>query len=158
MPCATSVQGVGRRPFPLISTTIVDRVHEFHLTGIAYEAYVHEESSFIVWGLHLQRHYAIYIKKIVYVLLMIVVFAFSPWFLLQWPTASAGDDLLNFTSMIASCLEFLIGCFVAIVAFLFVVNQELPKTPDMHRLDKYIVACLLSVVLVGAETMCGQLI
>ena len=36
----------------------------------------------------------------------------------------------------SSKIEVLIGCFAAVIAFLFVINDKLPKTPYRHKIDK----------------------
>lgn len=49
--------------------------------------------------------------------------------------------------------ELLIGCFTAVIAFLFVINDKLPKTPYQHKLDKLTTQTLILIVLATVQVV-----
>ena len=126
------IQGIKRdSPFLLWSDRLEELVYEHELVGIAYSEFVKSNCSFISWGICIRRHTSYYVSKVMLLLWMTTMMSFLTFF------SSPAD--LNAKG------ELLIGCFTAIVAFLFVINDKLPKTPFLHKLDKLVSLSLFTV-------------
>ena len=84
--------------------------------------YVKNNCSFVSWGVCVRRHSSYYMVKICVMLWLTTILSCATYF---FPATNLGNKI-----------ESLVGCFTAVIAFLFVINDKLPKTPFLHKVRK----------------------
>ena len=108
--------------FLLWSDRLSDLLDEYQLLGVSYSEYVQSNCSFISWSICVRRRLNYYFTAVIFPLSLTSIVTFSSFF-------CPPNDM-------SSKIEVLIGCFAAVIAFLFVINDKLPKTPYRHKIDK----------------------
>ena len=106
-------------PFLLWSDRLEELLHEYELIGVAFSEYEKSNCSFISWSICVRRRAWYYVVQLMAPLWITVVVTFPVFF-------SPPNDM-------SSKIEVLIGAFAAVIAFLFVIGDKLPKTPYRHK-------------------------
>ena len=89
------------------------------------------------WGICVRRYARFYMMKICIML---------------WLNTLLGAMTYFFDVMeVAVKIEIIVGCFTAVIAFLFVINDKLPKTPFLHKMDMLVIVSLVYIFFAGVQ-------
>jgi hypothetical protein len=116
---------------------------EFQLLGLSYVEYIAPwqslDLSYITFGIHIRRKHWYYFYKVTVLMWLIV--------LLSLPTFLFGFEELEQRMALTATM------FLATAATLYVVAQDLPKTEQLHKMDKLLLGTLGIIFATGAESI-----
>eukprot|EP00937_MAST-01D_sp_MAST-1D-sp2_P000744 g744.t1 len=130
-----------RQAFVIRDKSLGSHLPEHTVLGIQHYEFVKKgvnTCSFISWGVCVRRQANYYFYKVVLLLWLTTLLAFCSF---SVPVFAVADRL-----------ELVFNIFIATMATLYTVNEALPKSAFLHRVDRLVLACLFMVGLVCAET------
>jgi hypothetical protein len=122
-----------------VKFTFDQHLPEFQLLGVSFVEYIQGDCSFIALGIIIRRKHAYYFFKVTILMWLIALLA-MPTFLFRF------EELGQRISIAATM-------FLATAATLYVVGQDLPKTPQLNKMDLLVLGTLGMLFAVGAESV-----
>eukprot|EP00937_MAST-01D_sp_MAST-1D-sp2_P004657 g4657.t1 len=130
-----------KQAFIIRDKSLGSHLPEHTILGVQHYEFVKKgvnTCSFISFGVCVRRLSNYYFYKVVVVLWLTTLLAYCAFFV---PVFAVADRL-----------ELVFNIFIATMATLYTVNEALPKSAFLHRIDLLVMACLVMISLVCAET------
>jgi len=131
-------EGMRKGPFVLVAENVQEHMPEFEIVGLFHDSYVQGGCSFITWGVSVRRFANFYMFKMIIFLWIALPMSCTVFMLPTWDLYTRVDILFD--------------CLAVLLAFLFVINDKLPRTPFLHKLDWLI---LMSLLFTFVTTACS---